>query len=139
MTAEKNKELVRRLYEEVFNQGNLTILEEIMSEDFLDHSPLEGQLPGREGFRHSVTLGRSRVSGLRFAIEESIAERDLVAIRILLYRPHQEEQIQVTGMGFFRCHLNKIVEAWWNMDTLSLQKQLGGIPLDNAETYASDS
>jgi predicted SnoaL-like aldol condensation-catalyzing enzyme len=129
IAAEKNKALVCRLYEEVFHQGNLEVLDEIMSEDFLDHSPLEGQLPGREGFKHSVALGQSRVPGMRFTIEEQIAERDMVAIRVFLHRPHQGEEIRVTGMAFFRCHLNQIVEAWWNMDTLSLLSQLESNPL----------
>lgn len=35
---------------------------------------------------------------------------------------HQEQLIEFTGMGFFRCRAGKIIEAWWNIEPLSLPR-----------------
>ena len=120
MAAEAaNKQLVQRLYEEAFNQHHLAVLDDLLAPDFLDHSPLEGQAPGREGFRQSVAQGQERVPGMQFTIEEIIAEGELVAIRQRMRYPHEAKLVEFTGMGFFRCRDGKLIEAWWNIDTLS--------------------
>lgn len=36
--SEANKELVRRHFEEIFNHKNLVVCDEIMAEDFVEHS-----------------------------------------------------------------------------------------------------
>ena len=46
---EKNKALVRRFLE-AQDKGDLYALHELLAPDFVDHSPLPGQEPGREGF-----------------------------------------------------------------------------------------
>lgn len=38
MSAETNKALVRRFYEEI-DKGNIDILDELVAEDYLDHNP----------------------------------------------------------------------------------------------------
>ncbi len=119
-----NKHLVQRLYEEAFNQHNLTVLDDLLAPDFLDHSPLEGQAPGRDGFRESVAKGQASVPDMQFTLEEIIAEGDLVAIRQRMRRPHAGKTVEFTGMGFFRCRAGKIIEAWWNIDTPSMQQQV---------------
>jgi predicted SnoaL-like aldol condensation-catalyzing enzyme len=131
MAAEaENKRLVQRLYEEAFNQHNLAILDDLLAPDFLDHSPLEGQAPGREGFRQSVAKGQASVSDMCLTLEEIIAEGELVAVRQRVQRPHEGKTVEFTGMGFFRCREGKIIEAWWNIDTLSMLQQLGVVHLD---------
>lgn len=111
-----NRELVNRLYEEVFNQHHLAALDTLLAVDFVDHSPLEGQAPGRDGFRESVAKGQERTPDMHFTIEEMIAERDLVAIRQRMRFTHHGATVEFTGMGFFRCHAGQIAEAWWNID-----------------------
>ena len=50
MLSEQNKALVRRFYEEI-DRGNLAAMDELVAEDYLDHSPppFPGLAPGREG------------------------------------------------------------------------------------------
>ena len=117
-----NKQLVRRLYEDVFNQHDLGALDDVLAPDILDHSPLEGQAPGREGFRQSVAKNKQRAPDMRFTIEEIIAEGKLVAVRQRMRLPHEGKTLETTGMGFFRCREGKIVEAWWTIKPLSLPR-----------------
>ena len=49
MSAEENKALVRRFFEAQVS-GDLHAMKEMMGVDFVDHSVLPGQDPGREGY-----------------------------------------------------------------------------------------
>ncbi len=56
MSAE-NKALVRRFYEEI-DKGNVAIIDELVSEHYVDHSPppFSGLASGREGVKQAFTL-----------------------------------------------------------------------------------
>ena len=51
--AEENKAIVRRFLEEL-DEGNLDIIDELLSSDFVDRSLMSGQGPTREDFKRSV-------------------------------------------------------------------------------------
>jgi ketosteroid isomerase-like protein len=55
MSAEENKALVRRFYEEI-DKGNLEAMDELVAEDYVDHNPppFPGLKPGREGVKAVV-------------------------------------------------------------------------------------
>ena len=40
MSAEQNKALLRRLMEEVFNRGNISLIDELFAHDFVEHEEL---------------------------------------------------------------------------------------------------
>ncbi len=39
MSTEENKALLRRLYEEVWNQGNMATVDELLAADYVLHDP----------------------------------------------------------------------------------------------------
>jgi predicted SnoaL-like aldol condensation-catalyzing enzyme len=49
-TQEKNKALLRRLFERVLHQGDMVIIDQIFSPDFIDHSTPD-QPPGPTGVK----------------------------------------------------------------------------------------
>src|SRR5437588_10737686 len=51
-----NKETIRRYYEEVFNQGKLEVLDEIVARDHVEHNPLPGQTQGLDGLRNELPM-----------------------------------------------------------------------------------
>ena len=53
MSVEENKALVRRFLEELV-RGNLDVIDELLSPDFVDRSLMPGQGPTREDFKRSV-------------------------------------------------------------------------------------
>jgi hypothetical protein len=61
---EDNKVLVRRLFEEVYNRGNLDAADELLSPDYVDHAVPPGKYAGREGLKRSVAKQRASSSDL---------------------------------------------------------------------------
>jgi ketosteroid isomerase-like protein len=62
MSPEENKALVRRFYAEI-DRGNLAAMDELVAEEYLDHSP--APFPGLRPGRETGSSRRSRSSGRR--------------------------------------------------------------------------
>jgi predicted ester cyclase len=80
---EKNKALVRRLFEEVYNRGNLNAADELLAPGFVDYGAPPGEDAGIEGYKLAVADLRAANSDLHFSIEEQIAEGDKVVTRAI--------------------------------------------------------
>jgi serine phosphatase RsbU (regulator of sigma subunit) len=99
-TEENNKALVRRFFE-AQAKGDLDVLEELLAPDFVDHSLLPNQDPGREGWMHSVAEEHATFSNIRYIIEEQIAEGAKVMTRFTISRIHDRGEflgVAPTGM-----------------------------------------
>ena len=59
MEAEENKALCQRYMEEVWNKGNLAVLDGLFDPNYVEHSPMPGQAPGIEGHKDMVTMARA--------------------------------------------------------------------------------
>ena len=137
MSAEENKDLARRWFEEGFTQGNLDVADELFAADYVNHNALPGQGTGPAGTKHNVIMLRSAFPDLETNVEDQIAEGDKVATRWTLSGTHHGElmgaaptgnRVTVTGIIIFRVAGGKAVEGWLNWDTLSLMQQIGAIP-----------
>lgn len=58
-TEETNKVCFRRAYEELFNQGDLSLVEELIAPDFLNHEAPPGSNRGPESMRQLIRMLRS--------------------------------------------------------------------------------
>ena len=137
--SEENKVLVRRYFEEIWDKGNLDLIEELFTTNFVRHGPTatEGEVRGLEGFKALVTMYRTALPDLRIPIEELIAEGDRVVTRWTARGTHQGElmgnaptgdRASVTGILIDRISGGKIEEEWVDYDTLHLMQQIGGVP-----------
>jgi predicted ester cyclase len=89
MTAEANKLAFRRAYEEVFNQGNLAVVDEVIAEDFVNREEHPATtLPGPEAIRTAATMLRAAFPDLHFTVEDLVAEGELVAGRLTMRGTH---------------------------------------------------
>lgn len=77
----QNKLILRRFFEELFNQDDLTAADELISVAYRNHNAVPGELSGREGLKHWVTQMRAAVRDLYLTIEDQIAEGDKVVTR----------------------------------------------------------
>ena len=134
MSAEESKATMRR-YFDVFEQGNIALLDELLAPDYINHSPATPNLPtGPEGVKGVVTMFRSAMPDLRVVVEDMIAEGDKVATRYTLEGTHQGELFGVPPTGQLlriksitveRVSEGKIREHWRVTDSLDMMQQLG--------------
>lgn len=99
MSAEENKKSMRRIYEEVINQGDMDAADELISAALVEHDPLPGYEPSFEGFKEGVTAFRAAFPDLHATVEDIIAEGDMVAARFTMSGTHQEEFMGIPATG----------------------------------------
>ena len=78
---ERNKALVRRFLE-AQDKGDLETLDELLAPDFVDHSLLPGQKPGREGFMQAIAEEHAVISHMRATFEYQATDGDMVISRV---------------------------------------------------------
>src|SRR5207249_125382 len=77
---ERNKEVARRIYEEVLNKRDLEQLDELVRPDYIEHDPLPGQREGLDGLKDRYGM-LIKALDPQFTIEDLIAEGDRVVAR----------------------------------------------------------
>ena len=136
MTTEENKAVVRRFTDEVWNTGNLAIIDELFASTWVGHDLPPGLAPGREGLKQMVGAFRAAFSDIRATVDDQIAEGDAVAWRWTFQGTHSGEfmgipptskKITLTGISIDRLAGGKFVERWDSADTLGMMQQLGVI------------
>jgi steroid delta-isomerase-like uncharacterized protein len=132
---ERNKELVRRVNEEVWNKGNLEIIDEVYSADIVRHFLPDGsEIQGLDKLRDRILDHRKAFPDWTEKIELIVAEGDFVAIHFtstgtnkgsFLGNPATGKQIHTNDMSIYRIVDGKIVEQWLLPNLLGLEQQLG--------------
>jgi predicted ester cyclase len=122
--AEKNKALVRRLYD-AQTKGDLYAMRELLTPDFGDNWLAPGQeAPGREGYIQSNAAVHAAFSDVSYVIEEQMAaEGDRVVSRLTIrgtldrgefmgFAPTGKEH-ETGAIVIHRIVGGKIAEEWW--------------------------
>ena len=135
--SEENKAVIRRLVEEVYNEGNLDVVDELVAPDLFDHAAVPEHQHGIDGFKHVLEWVRGTSSDVHYDIDDIIAEGDKVAVRMTQSGTHTGpiRDIPPTGKRFsvdyvhwFRLADGKIAEMWAVRDDLTRMQQLGLLP-----------
>ncbi len=128
--------LVARYVYEV-NMQNYDAFDEFVVEDFVDHDPVPGQKPGREGLKDSYRMFSNAFPDVWFTFEDLIAEGNMVVGRGVIEGTHTGEFIGIpptnkkihwTGTRMFRVRDGKVSEGWINFDLMGMIRQMGAIP-----------
>jgi predicted ester cyclase len=82
MSAEDNKAVVRRLIEEVYNEGNMNVVDELVAPDFFDHAAVPEHQHGIDGFKHVMQWVRTVSSDVHYDIDDIISEGEKVGVRM---------------------------------------------------------
>jgi steroid delta-isomerase-like uncharacterized protein len=136
MTTEQDKALVRRLVIEAQQNGNLDLVDEILAPDFVDHTPLPGLPPTRDGVKVLFSAFHTGFPDLRVDILDQISEAGTVATRKRFSGTHNGEFLGVPASGrsvelevidILRVRDGRITDHWVSADRLSLLTQLGAI------------
>jgi len=131
-----NKNLVRRLFEEVLNGGRLELLDALVAPAYVENSPAPGQVPGPAGVKAKIEALRTAFPDVRFVLEELVSEGAIVAARYhwegthggaFLGIPPTGRRVSVRGMDFYRFADGWLVEHWDNVDEFGMLSQLGDL------------
>jgi steroid delta-isomerase-like uncharacterized protein len=127
-----NTETVRALYEQVYSQGSLELIDELYAPDYVEHQA--NFPPGLEGVRRVVVALRTGFPDLEVAIEDITAQADKVWVLATMLGTHQGEifgvpatgrVIEVRWFDVYQLADGKIVAHWGVGDELGLMQQLG--------------
>ncbi len=135
MAIEENKALMTRFIEEVWNNGNLDVADEIFAPQATTPGiPLP---PGPEGAKVIARTFRSAFPDFHITIEDLVGDGERVAARFTQTGTHQGvfmgaaptgRPIRVTEIAVIRVIDGKVMESWYETDTMTLYQQVGLIP-----------
>ena len=135
MSVEANKTLVRRFYEEAWDQGDFGVADELFAPDYVRHDLRAGDArPGPAGQKEIAAAFRGAFPDLRFSVDFVLGEGDLVAARWTASGTNTgawngieptDRAVTFSGVNVFRFSEGKAVEIWNHRDDLGLLDQLG--------------
>lgn len=133
MTAEQNKQIVRRLVEEGINEVNLAVFDEVVAAD-VDFDAPPGLPRNREGWKQNRLLLQNGFPDARWWETEMVAEGDTVVWRGRMTGTHTGpffgiaptgNTIEITATSVLKLRDGKIVWQRINNDDLGMMSQLG--------------
>ena len=131
------KELMRRFVAEYESEGDEGVADELLADDFVDHSAMPGVSPDKEGIKALFSALRGAVPDLRAQVHDMLADDDKVVTRKTFYGTHTGEfmglpptgnPIAVNVIDIVRVRNGQFVEHWNVVDSLTMMQQLGAIP-----------
>jgi steroid delta-isomerase-like uncharacterized protein len=128
---------VRRYFDEIWSQGRLEVIDELLAPDYVNHSPsTPNPPPGPAGLKPIVAAFRQAFSDLTFTVQDILVDGDRVAVRVRMTGTHDgplfgippsHARVDVAQMNIERFRAGKIVEHWRVTDELALMRQLGAV------------
>ena len=131
------KALAQRWFTEVMNEGKLEVINEICSQDFVDHDPLPGTSPDFAGLKDFVTQVRSAFPDIETTAEDILVEGDRLAVRSTIRGTHKGDfmgipasgkKVEVSNYDFVRFENDQAAEHWGTIDSAALMEQISATP-----------
>ena len=128
-TAETNAAQADRFAAEVWNNGNLDLIDEMIAADFVRHLPNSWDTPKIEGaaaFKEYMTNIRTIYPDFHVEVHKRIAEGDMVASAWTVNGTNKDlnKKITIRGMTMTRYADGKAAVEWVTWDTADMQMQL---------------
>jgi steroid delta-isomerase-like uncharacterized protein len=136
--SEQNKAIAARIPLEVFNQGKLEVVDEVIADNSVDHGTLPPGMPaGKEGVKALAKSLRSAFPDFKIVIDLQIAEGDLVVQHAtstgtmkgeFAGMPPSGKSAKWEAIHISRIKDGKVVEHWAVQDQMGMLQQLGFMP-----------
>ena len=135
--ADQRKDLVRRFYDEVMNEGDLDRISELCTEDMVDYEAPPGTPEGIEGVKMFIGMFRTGFPDIHVELVSAVEEGDMVAARCRVTGTHEGEfmgvppshnKIDIEWIDMIRLEGDKCAEHWGVSDNLGLMQQIGAVP-----------
>ncbi len=134
-TDDETTEIIRRMNDHVWDEGDLTRIDEYVAADYVEHNTASPQdIHGPDGYRANVEMVRTAFPDMDLITQDLIAEADKVVYRYTIVGTHDGEllgieptgrEVEIAGMGIVRIEDGKLVKGWSNVDIFGLMVQLG--------------
>lgn len=134
--SEANESLVRRMFEEVWNERKLEVADEICAPDYYGYGPY-GDEAGPGAVKQGVVSRLKAFPDVHATIDDIFSAGDRIACRVTFSGTHLGEfrgapatgkRVTWTGIWIYRAAGGRLVERWHSWDLLGLMQQVGAIP-----------
>ncbi len=134
-SAHEHARIVHRYFEEVWNRGQIDVLDELLTPDYINHSPsMPNPAPGPPGLKPIVEAMRRAFPDLHYDIIDSVYGEDRAALHVMVTGTHRGDffglaptgrAFRVRQMQIERFADGRIAEHWRVTDESGLLRQLG--------------
>ena len=136
MSVEENVALMRRWFEEVWNEGRIQTIHDLLAPDAVGIGQLEDgrELRGPAEFVPLVERLRGAFPDIKIVVEDAFGSGDKVVMRWSATMTHRGDHlgmpatgkpVRMTGTTIVRIVDHKIVAGWDNWDQLGMLQQIG--------------
>ena len=134
MSIDDNKALVQRFCTEVFEDGDLDVIESLTTDDFVDSTMPAWATAGRDGLRQHVAFLRSTFGEYRFTVQDQVADENSVVLFWTLHGTHHgaflglaptEKQIDTRIVSLIRLRDGRIASYEGHPEVWGTVVQLG--------------
>lgn len=124
------REIGCRYGTEILAKGDLAAADELFAANIIDHHPLPGQAPGREGIKQAMIVYRAAFPDLAVTIDDIIAEDDKVVLRWTAYGTYRGglpgvlasgHPAATSGIEILQIAGGRIVERWTEVGSFSVR------------------
>jgi steroid delta-isomerase-like uncharacterized protein len=131
-----HRALVRRYYDDLWNQWNLDLIPELIAEDFRFRGSVGVTTRGRGTFADYILTIRDAFPDFHSKVESMLAEDNRVIARLQYTGTHRGkifgidpsgQHISYAGVAIFEIGGYQLVSAWVLGDRYELMRQLGAI------------
>jgi len=136
--TESQKLIAKRYFSDFYNVSNVheaqRIVDEILDDNFIDHSPTFGSEPNKRGFKRSIGIVQTAFSQ-EYTVEKLLQDGNYyIAIwsgkvthdgTFLDFLPPTGNSLNMTGITIYEIINDKITQHWEQFDQLGMMTQLG--------------
>lgn len=135
MSQPSNESLFRRIIQEGFNDGDLAVIDELMSPDLVEHQP--GMGPDPAGVKRAIAYLHEVFPDFTLQLEDVVVDGDRVWGRArargtqdgpYMGKPSDGGSFDITVFDVCRFEDGLMVEHWGVPDRFSILQQLGMLP-----------
>jgi predicted ester cyclase len=84
------KVLIRQYFQRLLNEKDLSVCDEMLSSDYIDHDAPSNTLPGPQSIKEFVGRFLEAYPDLHVEIEDLLAEGNKAAVRLVWHGHHRE-------------------------------------------------
>ncbi|MET0069630.1 MAG: ester cyclase [Candidatus Thiodiazotropha sp.] len=135
--SETNEKVIRRFIDEVVNNGDFSVLDQLVQPNYTYRSP-DQQLDGPKALEGLLAVYRSAFPDMHVRIDDLVNGGDKVVISVTFTGTHDGDlmgiaptgkTISIKGMILSRFQDGKIIDEYEILDMLAMFQQLGIVSL----------